>query len=396
MTHILHIVDSLQVGGAQKLVTCFAREAINCGMKVSVISLSDSAGKIPAEELKALAIPVSVFPARRLSDLKRIAALVRYMRSPGSPGSQGSQSFDLVHTHLAYANILGGLAGRLAGLPVVSTLHSAGDDQTPANLANFSSPRGRVETIALKYFANRVIAVGESVAQAHRLRLGGKPISVITNAVPIPDPLSDEERQARRRQLQGDNEQILLISVGRFALVKELPDLITAFKQVKNLHPETKLVLIGDGSDRMRVETLIDDLNLKQDVVLLGRRGDVSDWLQSSDLYVSASSLEGLPVSILEAMAAGLPVVATAVGDVPHVVLPGMGTLVPAHQPDRLAEEICVMLDHPQQRQAMGKAALAHITKNYDVSTWFNQVITLYSSIPGKNGARLTPGGALV
>ncbi len=385
MTHILHLVDSLQVGGAQRLVTTFAHQAVHGGIDVSVVSLADISGKILAEELEEIGVPVVAFPARSLADLGRIASLVRYMRS---------QPFDLVHTHLSYGNTLGGLAGRLAGLPVIATLHSAGDDQTPTNVNSFSSPRSRIETIELRFFATRVMAVGESVALAHRRRMGSKTIRVIVNAVPKPTLISTAERLARRQQILGDPEQKLLISVGRFAVVKELPELISAFQKVKKLHPETKLLLIGDGSERGRVETLINELDLNQDVILLGRRGDVSDWLQSSDLYVSASSLEGLPVSILEAMAVGLPVVATEVGDVPHIVLPATGILVPAHSPDRLAGAICALLEQPEQRQAMGKAALEHITQNYDVSAWFKRIFALYAEVLRKSTAELISGRA--
>jgi len=387
MTHILHVVDLLQVGGAQKLINCFAGEAVRRGVGLSVASLADISGKIPAGELAAMGVPVTAFPANHLADPNRIAALVRYMRS---------QPFDLVHTHLSYANILGGLAGRLAGIPVVATLHSSGNDQTPGNNGSFTSLRSRAESLALRFFATRVMAVGESVAQAQRSRMADKPIEVIVNAVQHPTSISIEEREARRRQILGDCGQTVLISVGRFAVVKELPDLVVAFQKVKNLHPEAKLVLIGDGSERLRLETLITNLNLDQDIILLGRRSDVTDWLQSSDLYVSASSLEGLPVSILEAMAVGLPVVATEVGDVPRVLLPEMGSLVPAHRPDRLAEAICVLLDQPEQRRAMGKAAMAHITQNFEVSDWFNRILALYGEVLGKNEADLIAGWAKV
>ncbi len=382
MTHILHIVDLLQVGGAQKLIAYFAQAAIRQGVQVSVVSLSDIRGKIAAEDLAALGVPVTAFTAQHLADPQRIAALVRYLRS---------QPFDLVQTHLSYANILGGLAGRIAGIPVIATLHSSGNDQNPAGLNDFSSPRNRAETFVLKHFATRVMAVGESVAQAHQARIPGKPIAVIVNAVPQPEPLPAADRQARRQQISVAAGQTLLISVGRFAPVKELPELIAAFKIVKERHADTRLLLIGDGSERVRVEALIASLNLDQDVVLLGRRNDVAAWLQSSDLYVSASSLEGLPISILEAMAVGLPVAATQVGDVPRIVLPGMGSLVPAHQPERLAEAICALLDDPQQRHSMGNAAQAYVARNYDLSTWFSRIMDLYGAALGKSGADLLP-----
>jgi len=383
MTHILHVVDLLDVGGAQKLINYFAHEAIQRGIDVSVACLDEISGKIPAEELTAMGVPVTAFPARRLADPKRIAALVRYVRS---------QHFDLVHTHLSYGNILGGLAARLAGLPVVATLHLAGNDETPLKADSFSTPRGWAETIALKIFAARVMAVGESVARAHRPRLGNKPIDVIVNAVPQPEPISTGERQARRLQILGRQNQTLLISVSRFAVVKELPDLIVAFQKVHDLYPDTKLVLIGDGSERSRLETLIQNLNLNQDVILPGRRNDVFDWLQASDLYVSASSLEGLPLSILEAMAIGLPIVSTNVGEVPRLVLPETGILVPVHRTDLLVEAICKLLEQPGQRQAMGKAARAHITQNYNITSWFNRIIALYGEVLGKKGADLLSG----
>ena len=377
MTHILHVVDLLQVGGAQKLIAYFSQAARRRGVQVSVVSLADTSGKIAAEELAALGVPVTAFPARHLADLGRILALVRYLRS---------QPFDLVQTHLTYANILGGLAGRMAGLPVIATLHSSGNDQNPTGLSDFSSPRSRAETFALRHFADRIMAVGESVAQAQQARVPNQPIDMIVNAVPLPAPLLSAERQARRAQLAVADGQPLLISAGRFAPVKELPELIAAFGNVKKRHPEAKLLLIGDGSERARVEALIASLQLNQDVILLGRRSDVSAWLQSSDVFVSASSLEGLPVSILEAMAAGLPVVATEVGDVPRIVQPEMGSLVPAHQPDQLANAICTLLDDQQRQRNFGAAAQAYVAKNFDLATWFDRIMALYGTVMKPSG----------
>lgn len=382
MTHILHLIDLLQVGGAQKMISSFACEAISQGIEVSVVSLMDVSGKIPAEELKAMGVSVTAFPARHLVDLRRIIDLVKFMRS---------RPFDLVQTHLTYGNILGGLAGRLAGLPVVATLHSAGNDQNPSDVNSFTSSRSRAETFTLRHFAAKVMAVGQSVAQAQQARLGEKPIVTIANAVPRPPLISKEERQELRRGILVDEKQKLLISVGRFAVVKELPDLVAAFQKVKDLHPDTKLVIIGDGTERALVEKRIVELNLSRDVILTGRQSNVSDWLQTSDLYVSASSLEGMPISILEAMAVGLPVVATEVGDIPQVVLPGMGFLVPPHHPDRLAEAICTLLDQPDLRQAMGKAAFAHVALKYNVSNWFIQIMTLYAQVLKRNVTDLLP-----
>jgi glycosyltransferase involved in cell wall biosynthesis len=384
MIHILHVVDSLQVGGAQKMILSFAGEALHRGIPVSVASLADTSGKIPADELAKMGVSVAAFPAKHLADLPRLAALTRYMRS---------QSFDLVATHLTYGNILGGLAARLAGLPVVATLHSTGNDQTETVFQDFSSPRTRAETFALRYFTNQIIAVGESVAQAQRSRLGNKPIAVIPNAVPQPVLISADERHARRAEIIPDLDQPILISVGRFAPVKELPEMITAFVLLLKQYPEARLILIGDGTERAQVEALIAELHISQNVVLPGRQSNVSTWLQISDLYISSSSLEGMPLSILEAMSVGLPVVATAVGDVPNVLHDGMGLLVPVHEPARLAEAVCDLLDRPELCSAMGAAGRAYVTQDFNIVTWFDRLMTLYENVIGpKKMSSLYPG----
>jgi glycosyltransferase involved in cell wall biosynthesis len=146
------------------------------------------------------------------------------------------------------------------------------------------------------------------------------------------------------------------------------------------------LLLIGDGSELRASRRSSPVLQLNQDVILLGRRSDVSAWLQSRDVFVSASSLEGLPVSILEAMAAGLPVVATEVGDVPRIVQPEMGSLVPAHQPDQLANAICTLLDDPQRQRNFGAAAQAFVAKKFDLATWFERIMALYGTVMKPSG----------
>jgi glycosyltransferase involved in cell wall biosynthesis len=98
-------------------------------------------------------------------------------------------------------------------------------------------------------------------------------------------------------------------------------------------------------------------------------------------LYVSASHLEGLPVSVLEAMAAGLPVVATDVGDVAQVVVEGVGVIVPARQPELLATAVNALLDNPAQMQMFGALARTHVLANYSQTIWMDRLLALYSEM---------------
>ena len=116
-------------------------------------------------------------------------------------------------------------------------------------------------------------------------------------------------------------------------------------------------------------------------VILLGVRNDVPRLLAAGDIFVSASHWEGLPVAVLEAMAVGLPVVATSVGDVPDVVVPGTGLIVPPHQPAALATTIRTLLDDPEQGRQLGMAGRAHVVRNYAIEAWADKLLKLYSEL---------------
>ena len=110
-------------------------------------------------------------------------------------------------------------------------------------------------------------------------------------------------------------------------------------------------------------------------------RNDVQRLLAASDIFVNASHREGLPVAVLEAMAAGLPVVATNVGELPLVIVKGTGIVVPPKQPDAMAQAVCALLENPEQRRAYGLAAQAHVTRHYSLTHWIEQHLVLYNDL---------------
>lgn len=111
---------------------------------------------------------------------------------------------------------------------------------------------------------------------------------------------------------------------------------------------------------------------------MVGARDDIPRILPAADLFVSSSYLEGLPIAILEAMAAGLPVVATTVGDIPRVVVEGTGVVVPPHQPAQLASAINRLLDDPAQLRTMGLAARQHVAVHHSPAVWVDQLMKMY------------------
>jgi len=384
---VCQMIDTLDWGGAQVILVQMTKAMCQRGIDVSVVSLVDGSkrkSQNPApysDQLIELGVPIEQVPARGIGNLKRISRLVSYLRNG---------KFDVLHTSLQYANILGNIAGRLAGVPVVSSLHS-----TEVDPLHYEPTRYRLENFLLHHAASRVIAIGYAVASANQRRVGSRHVDIIPNAVSIPPLLSNHRRQKIRLELTGDAERPLVISVGRLSPPKCYDDLLEVFAGVRNERPDAFLAIVGDGSLRQELEAKIASLNLNDDVLLTGARTDVSDLLGAADLYVSSSNREGLSVAMLEAMAAGLPVISTDVGDAPHLLAsrpdqPAVGILVPASQPQPLMHAIINLLDDPAQAARMGSAARQRVIDENSIDGWCDRILSLYGEVSRRKGDHST------
>lgn len=370
--HVAQIIDNLRVGGAQSLLVTLQETLPPGAVKLDFLVLS--AGQEMVEpslrrQLEEKGARIITFPGKSLPDQARFRRLFRHLQAT---------SYDLVHTHLTYANILGGSAGRLADLPVIATLHNVRPShQSRLHLA--------VEGKALQWAACRIVAVGERVAAASRKRWPALDIEVLPNAITLPSVPDPQTRQQLRQTLAGGTDGPLLLAVGRLTAQKGYPDLLAAFAKVRKQEPAAILLIAGAGDARPALEARLAELGLEGDVRLLGLRDDVPDLLAAADLFVSASHWEGMPVAVLEAMGAGLPVVATAVGDVPEVVTEGTGILVPAQDPKRLADAIGALLADEDRRRAFGQAGRARVNEHFSARTWTERVLSLYREVAEEN-----------
>lgn len=354
----------------------FLAEKLNdYDVELTVASLNPSSGSPVPEYLQQLGARVVFFPFPRLLSYRSFWELFNFIRR---------EKFDLIHTHLTYANVFGTLIGRLTGTPVIASLRTAGYDP------RYHRPiRQFMETVVVKYGAQRIMANGHAVAEAGRKRFGSREIDVLVNAIDLPAPLSTVERDALRKELTGDPTRPIVFSVGRLDLPKGFPDLIQAFVAVHAENPAAALVIAGDGPMRKELEMLVQELHLEGTVFMLGQRNDVPRLMDAADLYVSSSHWEGLPVSILEAMASGRPILATEVGDIPRLVVPEAGVLIPPREPERMAHEIIPLIADPARLCNMGTAAREHIRKSYSSVVWVNKLLGLYASVCPRAGELL-------
>lgn len=358
---IAQLIDSLTVGGAQKLQVMFARALRDRDIALTVATLYPSRfGELEAE-LESLGVQVVALHGRSLFSPLRATRLVRFLRP---------QSFDVLFTHLTGANILGPVVGRISGVPTIATLHSV-----------VSLPRREgLERWTLSRMATCTVAVGNAVERAHKDRLRHTRCVVIPNPVEVNLPLPPAERRAMRRELIGTKE-VMLVSVGRLIPDKGYPDLLAAFAAIRRTHPKVALVIAGAGALKEPLQAQIDSLRLRGHAHLIGLHDDVPRLLAAADAYVSSSHCEGLPLSLLEAMAAGLPVVATDVGDVRAVLVDGTGIVVPPYSPDALAESLRWVLENPERARTMGRTGQQHVRRSYGVDRWARRLVRLGAEV---------------
>lgn len=363
---IVQVLDTLRVGGAQKMQVFLVRSLQPLGIDLTVVNLSNYADPTLVAQLEAAGARVVAFPFPRLFSPASFFRLVRFLRK---------EKFDLVHAYLTYANILAPLAGRLSGTPVIASLRNAEYRHHKYVLRKY------IEDFSFQHLAQRVMANGNAVGDFARKRSGKTPVDVIVSAVDMIPLLVEVERDSLRHELVGDVQRPLILSVGRLTRAKGFFDLLDAFKIVHSAQPNAALVIAGGGVLQDNLIDHIHKLDLQNDVFLLGPRHDIPRLLASADIYVNSSHWEGTPVSVLEAMSAGLPVVATIVGENPYLLSQETGRLVPPGQPEKLAAELISLLNSPQTRIELGRAARIRIKENYGRHLWCRNILALYTKI---------------
>lgn len=363
---IAQMIDTLNWGGAQKMQLFLAESLRPLGIDMTVISLGPAPNSTLPGLLESNGARVVNFPFPKLFSPGSFSRLVQFLRQ---------ERFDLLHAHLTYANIIGPAAGRLTGTPVIASLRSAGTDPR-----YFHPRRMRIENFSLRHLATRVMGNGWEVARVGFQRTG-REVDVLPNAIDPIAPISAEQRLALRSEITGDPSRPLIFSVARLSLPKGFPDLLNAFATLHQTYPQAALAIAGGGTLYEQLKAQIEQLGLVGHAHLLGLRHDVPQLLSAADIYVNSSHWEGLPVTVLEAMASGLPLVATAVGDTPNVITPGTGLLVPPAQPDALAEALGKLMADPNLCQQMGRAALAHIKTHYNRAQWRRNLLELYAKV---------------
>jgi glycosyltransferase involved in cell wall biosynthesis len=282
----------------------------------------------------------------------------------------------ILHTHGYRSDIIGYLATRKMDIVRIATAHGYTPTELKLRLYEW------LDRKVLKYFT-QILCVSESIQSdlaQHRIPVSR--LQLVPNAVDSVQLSTDHEQYKATvyRQWGIAADTFLLGTVARLSPEKGVDSLIKAFAQVQSeLNCKAKLLIIGDGPERHQLQMLVNRLSLDDKVVFCGFQSEIEPYYHAIDLYILASITEGLPISLLEAMAIGRPVIATAVGGVPNLVINHQtGLLVPPNNTSGLAEAIRWAISHPTEMQTMGKTGQSLIAEHYSVTKWINQIESIY------------------
>ena len=361
---VLHIISSGGMYGAEAVILNMSR-ALNEGTHQSMLGVFSNTLN-PNHQLYERAIKDGIeshlIPCNGQIDrtammrIRQLAALT---------------CADVVHAHGYKADIYVYFALRQSGIPFIATCHTWYDNDLPAFVY------GVADRLVLRKYA-RVVAVSHEVQQ-RLLKAGTRQcdIHLVRNGIDL-RPFVSAVRSIQNDSTSGRTHRVGL--VGRLAIEKGIDIFLRAAALVLVHFPESKFVVVGEGPDNDKLEALIDELKIRQSVSMLGRRDDMPAIYASLDVMVSSSRQEGLPMAILEGMASGLPLVATAVGEVSSVVIDDRtGVLVPAEDPDRLAAGILDLLRDAAKRTRFGIAAKQLIQKEYSAERMATDYLRVYA-----------------
>lgn len=366
---VLYVVDSLCLGGAQRHVVMLARGLDKKGFEVQVCSLYDREDESIGRELDAADINHVTLGMRKFVDWRRGLFGLHRVAKAMAP--------DLIHTHLLPANVYGRLVGRFMSVPVVTTLHNNFRGMLPTQRWRERLLLG-LERCTARWSVAQV-AVSAQVRRDYEEQFGRSGIEVIPNPVDVSvfSPRNDNGKSRR------DWSQCLtLMTIGRLSEEKGHIYLVRALPKLVEQIASCRLLVIGDGPQRAPLQAEVEAMLLKNKVCFLGARSDVKDWLNVADVLLLPSLTEGLPLVLLEAMAAGKPIVASRVGGIPEVLSDGKtGILVAPRSPDAIAKAVCRLYKNQEFAKQLGHAARLHAEKHFTLPRIVKQWEILYSQL---------------
>ena len=360
---ILFHISELDIGGAERMLYMLATGLVERGHEVEVACLTGK-GDVGGWLEKA-GIPVHYLNARKSWPPSLVLPLRKVVRE-FKP--------EVLHNFLFHANMVGRLVGWLSRVPAVICAVRVEDVERGFRLWVDG---------ATHWMMHKQTCVSESARRFthEKSSIPMDKLIAVPNAVDL-SKFENLEPGRLRRELEVDAETPVLLTVGRLSRQKGLQHLLDAMPAVLDEISNTRLALVGAGEDEASLKDLTRELGIEGAVSFLGWHPEIPEFLKDADLFVLPSLWEGMPNVVLEAMASGVPTVATEVGGTPELVLEGeTGVLVPPADSDALARSIITLLQDRELRSRMGQQALERAQSQFSPARMIERNEQLYAEL---------------
>ena len=366
MPVVLELVQSLEKGGRTKRILDTATGLDRFGWSVKLLSMAEPALWVRTG-YKGGASWLSL-RKRPVLDLPYIYRLVRVLRS---------EQVTLIHAHCDSSYFYGGIAAKLAGVPIVGTYHGSEP--------SYYAPTFRQRSFARLLTAAVAISSDRMQLMTTQLGVPGSRITLIHGGVDLVScqPIGPDLVQPLKQKLGMEGRKVLL-SVGHLGPIKGHDVTLAAMARIRERWPDALLVIAGDGSaaDYQRLDNLVESLHLGHHVRLLGQAHNVPEWLNICEFFVQPSIEEGFGLVFVEAGACRKAVVATAVGGIKDIVVDGQtGLLVAPGDADALAAAMDSLLLSPERASALGAAGLQRIRASFPLERMVSKYDALFKSL---------------
>ncbi len=364
-------------GGAEEQVMALGSAFQDRGWKTMLVSLIPPAAMPPDFSNRGIDL-LHLGMRRAIPDprgLFRLAKIIREFRP------------DVVHSHMVHANLIARAVRVIAPFPVLVCTHH---NLTMAGVERDNSAIFEFAHRVTDGFADRTTTLCQAAADycVQRRVVPAAKMVVVPNCIDCRRFAHNPEARRRLRKQLGVENDFVWLAAGRLEVQKAYPRMLRAFAQLDR--PRQRLLICGRGSLRDQLAALAAELKIADRVQLLGLRGDIPDLLSAADAFVLSSDMEGLPLVLLQASAAGLPIVATNVAGNPDIVIEGVnGFLTPPAGPEIFAQAMSRMAAlSASDRAAMGAAGLERVRARFEVEPVLDQWEALFDQLLRASGGR--------
>jgi glycosyltransferase involved in cell wall biosynthesis len=372
--NLVYVITKLELGGAQKQLLSLIRHLDKEKLKLFLFTAKNGLLMPEALSIDGLTIKRSLWLERSINPLKDFLTLIEIYKFIKK------NNIDIVHTHSSKAGILGRWGAKLAKVKIVlHTVHGwSFNDYQSILTRRFFIWLERITAL----FTDKLIVVSNYDKQRGLVNHIGDQdkYSIIRYGIDYTE--FDIQDQNIRKELGIDTHDLVVGMISCFKPQKSHRDFIKLASLVNRSLPEVKFLLVGDGVLRSKIERFIHKFNLQGSVILTGWRKDISRILSGLDVFVLTSLWEGLPVSVLEAMAASLPVVVTSTGGVGEIVKEDKnGFCVPICDIQQMSEKLVSLLKDENLRKQMGQNARSSLDFNFKSENMLRNTQDLYENL---------------